>query len=158
VHGVFANLRVAMVALTLGIYYFLPWFNWGEGRQAFLIDLPNRKFHLFAWTFWPQDLFYLTAIPGDLGTVAVPVHRDSWTSLVWFHLSADGVDRGVPVDRAQDRGRPPEADEAGAPAVEPARQVRQEGQQAFRLDPVLAVDRLHLRRLCNADTRAVDCR
>jgi len=62
VHGTFATLRVAMVALTLGLYYFLPWFNWGEGRQAFLIDLPNRKFHLFAWTFWPQDLFYLTAI------------------------------------------------------------------------------------------------
>ncbi len=62
VHGFFATLRVAMVGLTLGIYYFLPWFNWGEGRQAFLIDLPNRKFHLFAWTFWPQDLFYLTAI------------------------------------------------------------------------------------------------
>ena len=62
VHGYFATLRVAMVALTLGLYYFLPWFNWGEGRQAFLIDLPNRKFHLFAWTFWPQDLFYLTAI------------------------------------------------------------------------------------------------
>ncbi len=62
VHGSFATLRVAMAGLTLGIYYFLPWFNWGAGRQAFLIDLPNRKFNLFAWTFWPQDLFFLTAI------------------------------------------------------------------------------------------------
>ena len=62
VHGYFATLRVAMAGLTLGIYYFLPWFNWGEGRQAFLIDLPGRKFNLFFWTFWPQDLFYLTAI------------------------------------------------------------------------------------------------
>ena len=62
VHGVFARWRVAMVALTLGIYYGLPWINWGEGRQAFLIDLPGRKFNLFFWTFWPQDLFYLTAI------------------------------------------------------------------------------------------------
>ncbi len=62
VHGVFATWRVAMVCLTLGIYYFLPWINWGEGRQAFLIDLPGRKFNLFWWTFWPQDLFYLTAI------------------------------------------------------------------------------------------------
>lgn len=62
VHGVFARWRVIMVALTLGIYYTLPWINWGEGRQAFLIDLPGRKFHLFFWTFWPQDLFYLTAI------------------------------------------------------------------------------------------------
>ncbi len=62
VHGVLANWRVAMAALTLGIYYFLPWIDWGENRQAFLIDLPNRKFNLFVWTFWPQDLFYLTAI------------------------------------------------------------------------------------------------
>ena len=62
VHGYFARLRVLMATLTLGTYYFLPWFNWGEGRQAFLIDLPHRKFNLFAWTFWPQDLFYLTAI------------------------------------------------------------------------------------------------
>ncbi len=62
VHGFFANLRVVMASLTLGVYYFLPWLNWGEGRQAFLIDLPNRKFNLFAWTFWPQDLFYLTTI------------------------------------------------------------------------------------------------
>ncbi len=62
VHGVLANWRVAMVFVTLGVYYLLPWIEWGAGRQAFLIDLPNRKFHLFAWTFWPQDLFYLTAI------------------------------------------------------------------------------------------------
>ena len=62
VHGLLANWRAAMVAVTLGIYYFLPWLNWGPGRQAFLIDLPGRKFHLFAWTFWPQDLFYLSAV------------------------------------------------------------------------------------------------
>jgi len=62
VHGVLATWRVAMVFATLGLYYVLPWINWGENRQAFLIDLPNRKFNLFFWTFWPQDLFYLTAI------------------------------------------------------------------------------------------------
>ena len=62
VHGLLANWRAAMVAVTLGIYYFLPWISWGPGRQAFLIDLPGRKFHLFAWTFWPQDLFYLSAV------------------------------------------------------------------------------------------------
>jgi hypothetical protein len=62
VHGFFANWRAAMVAVTLGFYYFLPWISWGENRQAFLIDLPGRKFNLFFWTFWPQDLFYLTAI------------------------------------------------------------------------------------------------
>ena len=62
VHGLFANLRIALAALTLGIFYGLPWLNWGPGRQAFLIDLPERKFNLFGWTFWPQDLFYLAVI------------------------------------------------------------------------------------------------
>ena len=50
VHGSFATWRVIMVCITLGIYYILPWINWGEGRQAFLIDLPGRKFNLFFWT------------------------------------------------------------------------------------------------------------
>ena len=62
VHGFFADLRVLMVALTLGTFYGLPWINWGADRQAFLIDLPGRKFNFFFWTFWPQDLFYLAVI------------------------------------------------------------------------------------------------
>jgi cytochrome c oxidase accessory protein FixG len=62
VSGIFADLRLIMASLTLGIFYGLPWLNWGEGRQAFLIDLPGRKFNLFFWTFWPQDLFYLSVI------------------------------------------------------------------------------------------------
>jgi cytochrome c oxidase accessory protein FixG len=62
VTGLFADLRILLASLTLGIFYGLPWLNWGEGRQAFLIDLPGRKFNLFYWTFWPQDLFYLSVI------------------------------------------------------------------------------------------------
>jgi cytochrome c oxidase accessory protein FixG len=62
VTGLFADLRFVMVAITLGIFYGLPWINWGAGRQAFLIDLPGRKFNFFFWTFWPQDLFYLSVI------------------------------------------------------------------------------------------------
>ena len=48
VHGFFARWRVIMVFATLGLYYGLPWIDWGEGRQAFLIDLPGRKFNLFS--------------------------------------------------------------------------------------------------------------
>ena len=62
VHGWFASLRILLASLTLGIFYGLPWLNWGAERQAFLVDLPARKFNLFAWTFWPQDLFYLAVI------------------------------------------------------------------------------------------------
>ncbi len=61
VHGLFANLRVLAVVALLGIYYGLPWVNWG-GRQAVLFDLPARQFHLFGITFWPQDFFFLAAL------------------------------------------------------------------------------------------------
>ncbi len=49
-----------MLAL-LGIYYGLPWIQW-EGRQAVLFDLPERKFHVFGLTFWPQDFFLLALL------------------------------------------------------------------------------------------------
>lgn len=62
VHGLFASWRAILLWVTLGIYYLLPWFNWGANRQAFLVDLPGRKFNFFWWTFWPQDLFFLSAV------------------------------------------------------------------------------------------------
>ncbi len=61
VHGVFATLRALGVFVLLGIYYGLPWVTW-DGRQAVLLDLPARQFHIFGITFWPQDFFYLTVL------------------------------------------------------------------------------------------------
>ncbi|RBP50697.1 cytochrome c oxidase accessory protein CcoG [Arenicella xantha] len=59
--GKFQNFRVFSVYALLGLYYVLPWINWGE-RQAVLFDLPARKFHIFFLTFWPQDFFFLTLL------------------------------------------------------------------------------------------------
>jgi cytochrome c oxidase accessory protein FixG len=59
VSGTFARLRYAAVFVLLGLYYGLPWLNWG-GRQAVLFDLPARKFHIFGLTLWPQDFLFLT--------------------------------------------------------------------------------------------------
>ncbi|AHE97952.1 cytochrome c oxidase accessory protein CcoG [Thioalkalivibrio paradoxus] len=61
VHGLFARLRVTALLVLLGIYYGLPWVQW-EGRQAVLFDLPERKFHVFGLTFWPQDFFLLAVL------------------------------------------------------------------------------------------------
>ena len=61
VHGIYARLRALAVLALLGLYYGLPWVTW-NGRQAVLLDLPARQFHLFGITFWPQDFFYLTAL------------------------------------------------------------------------------------------------
>ncbi len=61
VHGLFANLRLTGVVVLMGIFYGVPWLNWDQ-HQAVLWDLPNRKFHIFSLTFWPQDLFYLAGL------------------------------------------------------------------------------------------------
>ncbi|MBT8075112.1 MAG: cytochrome c oxidase accessory protein CcoG, partial [Gammaproteobacteria bacterium] len=59
VTGKFARLRKLAVFVLLGLYYFVPWFNWG-GHQAVLFDLPARKFYILGLTFWPQDFIFLT--------------------------------------------------------------------------------------------------
>ncbi len=61
VHGMFAALRVLAVVVLLGLYYGVPWLQWG-GRQAVLFDLPARKFYILGWVFWPQDFFYLALL------------------------------------------------------------------------------------------------
>ena len=61
VRGRYQTWRNLAVVALLGVFYLLPWVRW-EGRQAVLFDLPARKFHVFALTFWPQDLYYLTAL------------------------------------------------------------------------------------------------
>jgi cytochrome c oxidase accessory protein FixG len=59
VAGRFARLRTLSVWVLLGIFYLLPWMNWGE-RQAVLFDLPARKFFILGLVFWPQDFIFLT--------------------------------------------------------------------------------------------------
>jgi cytochrome c oxidase accessory protein FixG len=61
VHGLFAGLRVGAVLVLLGVYYGVPWLQWG-GRQAILFDLPERKFYILGLVFWPQDFFYLAVL------------------------------------------------------------------------------------------------
>jgi cytochrome c oxidase accessory protein FixG len=59
VAGRYANLRIAMVLVTQAVFYGLPWTPWND-RQAVLFDLEARKFYIFDWVFWPQDVLYLT--------------------------------------------------------------------------------------------------
>jgi len=59
VTGKFASLRKLAVFALLGLYYIIPWLNWG-GHQSVLFDLPARKFYILGLTFWPQDFIFLT--------------------------------------------------------------------------------------------------
>ncbi|MCL4161189.1 UNVERIFIED_CONTAM: hypothetical protein GTU68_032148, partial [Idotea baltica] len=61
VKGRFQSLRMVCVVVLLGSFYLGPWIQWG-GRQAVLLDLPARKFHIFSLTMWPQDFIFLTLL------------------------------------------------------------------------------------------------
>ena len=61
VHGDFARARWAMVFLTQAVFYGLPWLSWND-RPAVLFDLAARRFYVFGWVFWPQDVIYLTLL------------------------------------------------------------------------------------------------
>ena len=103
VEGRFARLRTLSVWVLLGIFYLLPWLQWGE-RQAVLFDLPARKFFILGLVFWPQDfiflallliiaalaLFFFTAIGGRLWCgYACP--QTVWTeTFLWMERFAEG--------------------------------------------------------------------
>jgi cytochrome c oxidase accessory protein FixG len=66
VQGRFRNIKWILMAITLGIYYFLPFVRWDRGPnapdQAVLIDFPARKFYFFFIEIWPQELYYVTGL------------------------------------------------------------------------------------------------
>jgi len=45
----------------LALFYVLPWLRW-DGRQALLLDLAARRFDLFGWTLWPDDIGMLLGL------------------------------------------------------------------------------------------------
>lgn len=56
--GFYRNLKRWTWIPMLTAYVILPWINF-DGRQSILFDLPARKFHIFWFTFWPQDFMLL---------------------------------------------------------------------------------------------------
>jgi len=66
VTGTFRRVKWAVLAITLGIYYFLPFVRWDRGpnapNQAVLIDFPSRRFYFFFIEIWPQEVYYLTGL------------------------------------------------------------------------------------------------
>ena len=103
VKGRFQNKRKLAVFVLLGLFYLLPWLVW-DGQQAILFDLPNRRFHIFSLTLWPQDfiylawlliiaavsLFFFTALAGRLWCgFACP--QTVWTELfIWLEQITEG--------------------------------------------------------------------
>jgi cytochrome c oxidase accessory protein FixG len=66
VKGRFRTIKWVVLAITLGIYYFLPFIRWDRGPnapdQAVLVDLPHRRFYFFFIEIWPQEVYYITGL------------------------------------------------------------------------------------------------
>ena len=65
-HGSFRTAKWIVMAVTLGIYYIVPWLRWDRGPyvpdQAVLIDFPSRRFYFFFLEIWPQEFYFITGL------------------------------------------------------------------------------------------------
>ncbi len=65
-HGNFRTAKWIVMAVTLGIYYLVPWLRWDRGPdlpdQAVLIDFPSRRFFFFFLEIWPQEFYFVTGL------------------------------------------------------------------------------------------------
>ncbi|MGE8498492.1 MAG: cytochrome c oxidase accessory protein CcoG [Pseudomonas sp.] len=59
--GIFRNLRMVGGAALFLLYFGTVWINW-NGHQAVWWNLPERKFHIFGASYWPQDFVLLSAL------------------------------------------------------------------------------------------------
>jgi cytochrome c oxidase accessory protein FixG len=66
VTGTFRRIKWALLVVTLGLYYLLPFLRWPRGphepSQAVLIDLANGRFYFFFIELWPQEVYYLMGL------------------------------------------------------------------------------------------------
>jgi cytochrome c oxidase accessory protein FixG len=66
VTGTFRRIKWAVLCITLGIYYFLPFVRWDRGpnapSQAVLVDFPTHRFYFFFIEIWPQEVYYITGL------------------------------------------------------------------------------------------------
>lgn len=64
--GRFRKIKWALLFLTLGIYYALPFVRWDRGphapNQAVLIDFKTERAYFFFVEIWPQEVYYLTGL------------------------------------------------------------------------------------------------
>ncbi len=66
VHGKFRRIKWAIMIVTLGIYYGLPWVRWNRGEglpdQAVLLDFAHQRLYFFGLEIWAQEFYYVTGI------------------------------------------------------------------------------------------------
>jgi cytochrome c oxidase accessory protein FixG len=65
-HGTFRRLKWGLMAVTLAIYYAVPWLRWDRGpdlpNQAVLLDMDHERFFMFGLEIWPQEFYFVTGL------------------------------------------------------------------------------------------------
>lgn len=65
-HGTYRRLKWILMAVCLGIYYFIPFMRYDRGpdlpNQAVLLDMANNRFFMFGLEIWPQEFYYVTGL------------------------------------------------------------------------------------------------
>lgn len=65
-HGIYRRVKWLVMAVSLGVYYLLPWLRWHRGPdlpdQAVLLDMANNRFFFFFLEIWPQEFYYVTGL------------------------------------------------------------------------------------------------
>ncbi|HSP32364.1 MAG TPA: cytochrome c oxidase accessory protein CcoG [Halomonas sp.] len=103
IKGIFQKLRRSANWALMLIFFLLPWINIGD-RPLILFDLPNREFHIFTATFYPQEfillswlliicafgLFFITVFAGRVWC-GYTCPQSVWTFLfIWFEHRLEG--------------------------------------------------------------------
>ncbi|MEA2116964.1 cytochrome c oxidase accessory protein CcoG [Halovibrio sp. HP20-50] len=103
IKGVFQKLRRSANWLLMMAFFLLPWINLGD-RPLILFDLPNREFHIFTATFYPQEfillswlliicafgLFFITVFAGRVWC-GYTCPQSVWTFLfIWLEHRIEG--------------------------------------------------------------------
>ncbi len=64
--GKFRTIKWLVMAVTLGIYYVLPWLRWDRGptlpNQGFLLDFAHQRMYFFGLELWAQELYFITGV------------------------------------------------------------------------------------------------
>ncbi len=64
--GTYRRLKWILMAVTLGIYYFVPWIRWDRGpdlpNQAVILDMEHGRFFMFGLEIWPQEFYFVTGL------------------------------------------------------------------------------------------------
>jgi cytochrome c oxidase accessory protein FixG len=65
-HGRFRTFKWGVLAITLAIYYALPWLRWHRGPdlpdQAVLLDMAHNRYFVFFLEIWPQEFYFVTGL------------------------------------------------------------------------------------------------